>query len=109
MATGCFTMRAFYNEALDIMLYIIIGESMKKLIGFKLNSDVQELLNGVVRNENGEGFFNPLHISQLFFETNEIYFTLGNSNTGAHVNFKFSNAGMGEYHRMKRELEEVFS
>ncbi|MGR6782887.1 hypothetical protein ACU5B6_26115 [Moritella viscosa] len=50
---------------------------MKKLIRFKLSSDVQEELNGVVSNEDGEGFFNPVHISQLFFEKNEIYFILG--------------------------------
>ena len=92
------------------MLYIfMIEEYMKKLIRFKLSSDVQEELNGIVSNEDGEGFFNPVHISQLFFEKNEIYFILGSTHSGAHVNFKFSNAGMGEYHRMKRELEEVFN
>ena len=82
---------------------------MKKLISFKVSSDVREVLKGIVLNKNGEGFFNPLHISQLVFEKNEIYLVLGNSSTGAHVNFKFSDAGMGEYHRMKRELEEAFT
>ena len=84
---------------------------MKKLIRFTINQDVQELLGGIAYNENGEGFFNPSFISQLFFEKDVIYFTLGvpMSHSGVDVNFKFSDEGMGEYHRMKRELSEILS
>lgn len=82
---------------------------MKKLLRYKLTDHVKGARNSLFFNEDGEGFINPIHISQLKIEKNEINLVLGDIHDGAHISFEFSKEGMGEYHRMKRELEEIFS
>lgn len=82
---------------------------MKKLLRFKLSDDVKELNHSLFFNKADEGFINPKHISQLTFEKNEINLLLGAIHDGTHISFEFSKEGMGEYHRMKRELEDIFN
>lgn len=71
--------------------------------------DVQENLATLELGVNGVGYINAEHVSQFYFDDKEIFFVLaGSMVTGQHVNLKFNENSINEYHRIKREFEEAF-
>lgn len=81
---------------------------MNKLIKITISEEIREEFGNLVINPDGEGFFNPAFISQLFFTKEYIYFILGPSiETGTPICLRFSENSMDEYHRVRREIEEA--
>ena len=85
-----------------------------KALKIKLNEDITEEHTGpdlisLAINDDGEGYINLSQVSQFAFYSNEIYMVLGpRVESGRPICLQFNENSMGEYHRIKRELQEAF-
>lgn len=80
---------------------------MKKTVKFNLSNDVRDTSYVFdAANESNEVYLNLDQISQFSFSNNKIRFTLSGLELGGCFVIEFSEDGMGEYHRIKREIEE---
>lgn len=80
---------------------------MKRIIKIILSDNVFDEA-GILfaTNESNEVYINLDHITQFSFNDSDFRFVLqGSLEEGCSV-IKFSEDGMGEYHRIKREVEE---
>jgi hypothetical protein len=80
---------------------------MKKSVKFNLSNDVRDtssVFDAV--NESNEVYLNLDQISQFSFSKDKIRFTLSGLELGGCFVIEFSEDGMGEFHRIKREVEE---
>jgi hypothetical protein len=80
---------------------------MKKAVLIKLSENVIDSSDALIAMDiDGDVFLNLDHISQFSFGEQVIKFTLAGGELEGCYLIKFIKDGMGEFHRIKREIEE---
>ncbi len=57
-------------------------------------------------NDDGEVYISLRHIEQFSFTKNSFRYVLASNDIDGYAEISFTQDGMGEYHRIKREVEE---
>ncbi|WP_444919323.1 hypothetical protein ACJJID_00015 (plasmid) [Microbulbifer sp. CnH-101-G] len=82
---------------------------MNKAIRIKLSEDIEQESDSLMLNDDEECYINLSYISQFYFQKAEIHLFLGDSvEGGTPIGLKFNKNSMGEYQRIKREIQEAF-
>jgi hypothetical protein len=80
---------------------------MKKAVLIKLSENVKDFSDALIAtNEDGEVYLNLDHFCQYSFGEKVIKYALAGGEMNGCYTIKFLPDGMGEFHRIKREIEE---